>query len=366
MKMSLMVDEIALQSAFQFEPIMDLAEKNFLIKGRYKISKLFFETTHTNIFLGIDLEVRRKVFVHVIKNQFFRQGKDLKAWVKTVQTMRPLKGSDHSFEILDMNLWKKKFFVVTSYFDGVPIFNLLLSKKELPLHFVARVVLNVAQLLQEARQQKLPSRMIGKDDLFVGKDGSIQVLRFNRSRLEVSKDINPETETLDAFFLGSLLFELLTHESPFRKGRTPDSLAKAHFLAILRVRSNQAEKDNFGQICDLFVRSVTLDVDKRIEKISEFCDQLQAVLENSSQIRETLDEKMEMEQLNSAFDVVFALKGKADGERPTQVLDQESATHSRIWHGFDVQEASKWAPDTIFKWVALVLILTSFAYKFLF
>ncbi len=364
--MSLMVDEIALESAFQFEPIMDLAEKNFLIKGRYKISKLFFETTHTNVFLGIDLELRRKVFVHVVKNQFFKQGKDLKAWVKTVQAMRPMKDSDHGFEILDMNLWKKKFFVVTSYFDGVPIFNLLLSKKELPLHFAVRVVLNVAQLLLEARKRDLPSRMIAKDDLFVGKDGSIQVLRFNRSRLELPKEDNSETETLDVFYLGSLLYELLTHESPFRKGRTPDSLAKAHFLAILKVRANQMEKDNFGQICELFVRSVTLDVEKRIERISEFCDQLQGVLENSCQIRESLDEQMEMEQLNSAFDVVYALKGKAEASQPKKDLEQKPRKYSRIWHGFDVQEASKWAPDTVFRWVAVLLIITSFAYKFYF
>ena len=54
-----MIDELALESSFRFEPILDLTEKNFLIKGRYRILKLYFETTRTNIFLGVDVKLRR-------------------------------------------------------------------------------------------------------------------------------------------------------------------------------------------------------------------------------------------------------------------------------------------------------------------
>ena len=69
--MSAMLDEVALESSFRFEPILDLTEKNFLIKGRYRILKLYFETTRTNIFLGVDVKLRGKFLYMLSKINSF-------------------------------------------------------------------------------------------------------------------------------------------------------------------------------------------------------------------------------------------------------------------------------------------------------
>ena len=127
---------------------------------------MYFETTRTNIFLGVDVKLRRQVFVHVVKNQFFQRGKELKSWIHSIRTTKQLKAGVHHFEILDMDFWKKKFFVVTDYFEGVPLFNLLISRMELPLEFILKVLENICTLMISARDQGMGQHLVSREDFF--------------------------------------------------------------------------------------------------------------------------------------------------------------------------------------------------------
>ena len=64
-----------------------------------------------------------------------------------------------------MDLWKKKFFIVTDYFEGVPLFNLLISRMELPLEAIlAKVLENIGDLMLIARDQGLGQHLVSRED----------------------------------------------------------------------------------------------------------------------------------------------------------------------------------------------------------
>ena len=353
-----MLDEVALESSFRCEPILDLTEKNFLIRGRYRILKLYFETTRTNIFLGVDVKLRRQVFVHVVKNQFFQRGKELKSWIQSIRTTKRLKAGEHHFEILEMNLWKKKFFVVTDYFEGVPLFNLLVSRMELPLEFILKVLGNICALMLTARDQGMGQYLVSREDFFIGRDGSIHLLRFTPPRYK----FDDSTEEGAIYFLGSLLYELLCAEKPFKGRRDTVEMEHAHLEAVLKVRSNQTQINIFNQICELFVRSASSAVDNKISNLELWRDFVQRLTIQAQKLQEDYDQKIEKEQLNSAFDVVYALKGEPE-ESAIKEQDQQQDRFSGVWQG--VESGSKASNFEIwFRWIAVATILVSFLYKF--
>ena len=200
--MTLTLDEISLESLFKFQPILDLSEKNFLIQGRYKVQKLFFETSRINVFLSLDTELRKKVFVHVAKNQFFNRGQDLKAWVSGVKAMKEIPTSPSVFNCSEMNLWKNKFFLVTDYFDGIPLFHLLQSKKELPLDFVLQTLIHLCEVLEQAREVRIPNRLISREDFFVNRTGNIKIMRFLPAKKGLDHKEIIESSNADIFYLG--------------------------------------------------------------------------------------------------------------------------------------------------------------------
>ncbi len=353
-----MLDEVALESSFRFEPILDLTEKNFLIKGRYRILKLYFETTRTNIFLGVDVKLRRQVFVHVVKNQFFQRGKELKLWIQSIRTTRKLKAGAHHFEILDMDLWKKKFFVVTDHFEGVPLFNLLVSRMELPLEFVLKILENISALMLTARDQGLGQHLVSREDFFIGRDGSIHLLRFTPPRFK----LETASEEGAIYFLGSLLYELLCAEKPFKGRRDTVEMEHAHLEAVLKVRSNQTQANIFNQICELFVRSASSTVENKINNLEFWRDFVQRLSIQAQKLQEDYDQKIEKEQLNSAFDVVYALKGEPEEfAAKEEVVPQDK--FSKVWNGLDTgSRASNF--ELWFRWIAVITILVSFLYKF--
>jgi len=365
--MALTLDEVSLESLFKFQPILDLTEKNFLIQGRYRVLKLFFETSRTNIFLSLDTELKKKVFVHVAKNQFFNRGQDLKTWVSSIKAMGSLPVESHRFRSFEMNLWKNKFFVVTDHFDGIPLFHLLQSRKELPLHFVLQVLIHLCEILEEARGLKVPNRLISREDFFVNRAGGLKIMRFLPPKKGLDNEEMVASPNADIFFLGCLLFELLTLERAFKKGRSADELERAHFLAILKIRKNQTQRDNFEQICELFVRATTRQAENRIESIIEFRKILEDLRKRVQTAEDSLHDQQEQAQLNSAFDVVYALKG---GSTPPSQAEEQAPENtekkvSRIWNEFDLAEASKWEPEQIFRWGSLLMIIGAFIYKFL-
>ncbi|MEE2925374.1 MAG: hypothetical protein VX619_11380 [bacterium] len=356
--MSAMLDEVALESSFRFEPILDLTEKNFLIKGRYRILKLYFETTRTNIFLGVDVKLRRQVFVHVVKNQFFQRGKELKSWIQSIRTTKKIKAGVHHFEILDMDLWKKKFFIVTDHFEGVPLFNLLISKMELPLEFILKVLENICDLMLLARDQGLGQHLVSREDFFIGRDGSIHLLRFTPPRFK----LDASSEEGAIYFLGSLLYELLSSEKPFKGRRDTVEMEHAHLEAVLKVRSNQTQSNIFNQICELFVRSASSAVENKINNLELWRDFVQRLGIQAQKLQEDYDQKIEKEQLNSAFDVVYALKGEPEElTKKEEVIPQDK--FSRVWYGLEsgskVSNFEMW-----FRWIAVTTIIISFLYKF--
>ncbi len=353
-----MIDELALESSFRFEPILDLTEKNFLIKGRYRILKLYFETTRTNIFLGVDVKLRRQVFVHVVKNQFFQRGKELKLWIKSIRTTKKLTADLHHFEILDMDLWKKKFFVVTDYFEGVPLFNLLVSRMELPLEFILKVLENIAALMLSARDQGLGQHLVSREDFFIGRDGSIHLLRFTPPRFKLAES----SEEGAIYFLGSLLYELLCAEKPFKGHRVTVEMEQAHLEAVLKVRVNQTQSNIFSQMCELFVRSTSSTVENKVDNLEFWRDYVQRLGIQAQKLQEDYDQKIEKEQLNSAFDVVYALKGEPE-ELPIRDESPSKNQFSRVWHGFESSSKAS-NIELWFRWIAVTTILGSFLYKF--
>ena len=242
---------------------------------------------------------------------------------------KQLKAGVHHFEILDMDFWKKKFFVVTDYFEGVPLFNLLISRMELPLEFILKVLENICTLMISARDQGMGQYLVSREDFFIGRDGSIHLLRFTPPRFQ----LNSPTEEGAIYFLGSLLYELLCAEKPFKGRRDTIEMEHAHLEAILKVRSNQTQSNIFNQICELFVRSASSAVENKINNLEFWRDFVQRLGIQAQKLQEDYDQKIEKKQLNSAFDVICS-QGRARGSQESRgsVVDSRKVFEGVEWY----------------------------------
>ncbi len=355
--MALNYDEIALADAFKRDPLMDVSSSNLIVKERYKVLKLWAETSRTNIFTAYDLKDQKPVLAHIVKNHLFRQGEELQKWIKSVKSMRRLGEPTWCFELLDLDIWKKKLVCVTAPFDGLTLSHLLSSERELPLNFVLKILTNVSGVLKKAAALGYPSRNITREDLFINPEGEIRLLRFTASRMN---DLSPDQirdVTPDLYFLSCLLYELICYQIPFTGNRRHVDLERAHFMARLKTRKNQSQKDLFGPIVDLFVRCSGKDSDNRIDSIDDLIQKLQKVWQESLRLHNAAEMKTEREQLNSAFDVVYALRG----EQPAIPAATENV-YSRVWQKNQVP--SETDSEFVFRIIAVLIIVFSFCYKF--
>jgi serine/threonine-protein kinase len=355
--MGITIDELSFESLFRVRPLMDLTDKNFLVKERFKVLHLLYETTRTNVFLGMDLKEEKKVLVHVLKNQFFKQGRqELQQWILQVKRIAACTGTNSVLRPLELGLWRRKFIVVTRYFEGMPLFDLVLAKRELPVEFCLKVIGNICSLYRYARSVNFLAGSLSKEDIFINREGEIRVLKFSPSRINPRAE-GSEDDLSRIYYLGCLLYELFTNEVPFQGKRTHVQQEKAHLLAVLRVRSHTAHESLYDDIVDLFVKCTTKDVENRINLLDELREQLDSLHKKAIQIQEGYEEREEKEQLNSAFDVVSVLK---EG-----LPEEEERQYSRVWTTMDTGGKAR-RPDSeaIFRWVAILIILGSFAYKF--
>ena len=247
---------------------------------------------------------------------------------------------------------------MTDHFEGVPLFNLLISKMELPLEFILKVLENICDLMLLARDQGLGQHLVSREDFFIGRDGSIHLLRFTPPRFK----LDASSEEGAIYFLGSLLYELLSSEKPFKGRRDTVEMEHAHLEAVLKVRSNQTQSNIFNQICELFVRSASSAVENKINNLELWRDFVQRLGIQAQKLQEDYDQKIEKEQLNSAFDVVYALKGEPEElTKKEEVIPQDK--FSRVWYGLEsgskVSNFEMW-----FRWIAVTTIIISFLYKF--
>ncbi|MCJ8345134.1 hypothetical protein MJH12_06315 [bacterium] len=358
--MALTIEQMAIEAAFRVEPVLNLSSKNLLIKDRYRVLNLLFETSKTNVFRGIDVKKKRHVFIYVMKNQFFRKNKDLRTWIQDIKGLKQLRKDDQVFEIFDMDLWKKKLFLVSNSFEGIPLIDLIHHRLELPLSFVLTTLLNLAQCLKKAKRNGLGTSL-SKEELYVSKDGNIQLLKFQKSSYQNHLLIDSDME--EVYFLACLMFELLMNKAPFAKQGANARLEGAHFLANLRVRKDQVESDIFDDLSQLFVMSAGVTVENSIDSLDLLMKKLSILLKKATRIQEGYEDKVEREELNSAFDVVSALQGD---EEEIDSLPSIKNEYSRVWSGLDVKDDSRIDPDLIFKACAFFIILVSFAYKLYF
>ncbi|MCO4781973.1 MAG: hypothetical protein KC646_06570 [Candidatus Cloacimonetes bacterium] len=358
--MALTIEQMAIETAFKTKPVLNLTNKNLLIKDRYRVLNLLFETSKTNVFRGVDVKEKRHIFIYVMKNQFFRKNKDLRNWIQEIKGLKKLRRDEQVFEVYDMDLWKKKLFLVTNSFEGIPLLDLIHHKLELPICFVLQFLLNLAQCLQKAKKSELGTSL-SKEELYVAKDGSLQLLKFQKGSFNNHLLNNSDTE--EVYFLSCLMFELLMNKAPFSKSGSNAQLEGAHFLANLRVRKDQIASDIFADLSNLFVMTSDVCVENSIDSLDVLMGKLSDLLAKATRIQEGHEDQVEREELNSAFDVVDALRGD---EPVSQTTFNKENEYSRVWRGLDLDDKSKFDPDMVFKTCAFLIIFMSFIYKLYF
>lgn len=354
--MALSSEEIALESVFKSPALMDLSARNFVVKERYKVLRLLAETSRTNVFEAWDVKTRQKILLHVVKNSFFRRSEELQNWIKSLKSMRRLKDFQGSLPIEDLDLWKKKLVVATASFDGIPLMHLMESGARLPLEFVLKIGLKIGLNLKQAIELRVTSRNLSREDVFINREGEVRILRFSPSRI---LDLGPELCldcTGDLYFLGTLLFEMLVGEAAFSQKRNHAELERAHLVGCLKARYREAPESVVEGVADLFFFCVTRDVDKRFSKIQQFVDKSTGVLDEVKRIRTEMEIRTDKEQLNSAFDVVHALRGEAKVEKEPE--------YSRVWSGADAARRGSLDLEGWFRLIAVAIIVLSFCYKF--
>ena len=214
------------------------------------------------------------------------------------------------------------------------------------MEFILKVLENICTLMISARDQGMGQYLVSREDFFIGRDGSIHLLRFTPPRFQ----LNSPTEEGAIYFLGSLLYELLCAEKPFKGRRDTIEMEHAHLEAILKVRSNQTQSNIFNQICELFVRSASSAVENKINNLEFWRDFVQRLGIQAQKLQEDYDQKIEKKQLNSAFDVSM-LKGQRISRIKGSVVTQEKFL--RVWSG--IENDSK---HPILSFVSMIAVIT--------
>lgn len=245
--------------------------REILISNRYRVEKKIASGGMADIYLGEDIELKRKVAVKVLSANYAGDRNFVARFKSEAQVLTKL-NHPNVVDIYDWGKFNSSYYIVMEYIEGISLKELIEKKGSLDPDIAAKYAIQICNALGVAHDNNLIHRDIKPQNILISSGNNIKVTDFGIAKslnTDITKTLNivgtahyisPEQargdvldNRTDIYSLGIVIYEMLTGDLPFR-GDTSIDISLKH-------------------ISDKPVKPTTLieTIPKKLEKIVLMC-----------------------------------------------------------------------------------------------
>jgi len=346
-----------------------------VLNNKYELLEKAGENEKVYIYKARELKSGSLVTVKILRKKWAKDKNLVERFNREVEVLAGL-NHPNILKVLDVDYANDVYFVVTEFFEGERLFNIIELYPLITIPQAINITVQLARILEYALSQGVKFRNIRLSDIIVNRIGRIKIEGFATPRSlltpSVAPTIKPQGIGPDIFFLGFVLYTLITNKFPFRtKKRISDIATISSYLEELQwelgdINLNHKEKSELSRI---ILKAVTRNVKERYQTIEKFLNDIDKFCEKFPHIMEVTPESDEVqEKLPSDNAKKLLLEAKAKKE---DKLKFESSKKLRFEKYTDKSSQLIWAKSQaeesflVRNLPGIIVILTIFLLIFL-
>ncbi|MCL4378562.1 MAG: protein kinase [Actinobacteria bacterium] len=211
-----------------------------LIINRYKIIEKIASGGMSDVYLGMDIKLNRKVAIKILKENYASNKNFVNKFKRESQILAKL-NSPNIVMIYDSGEFNNLYFIAMEYVEGTSLKEIIEKRGAMPPRLIANYAIQICNALEIAHDNNLIHRDIKPQNIIVTPEGRIKVTDFGIAKNlaeDATKTINilgtafyisPEQAQgkvldwrTDIYSLGIVMYEMLTSDVPFRGGSSID------------------------------------------------------------------------------------------------------------------------------------------------
>jgi len=252
-----------------------------VLKKKYQILESIHENERFYSFRGIDVEDDSPVFIKIAKPSILKDRKKIGFFTEEVKSLAKIKHKG-VVKVYDMDFENGILYVVSEWVQGRPLSEYIRSRHRFPFWKILQLITQLAHILEHAHSLGVKYRTVKHSNILITDSMEIKILSFNVPRSLLSpvpikitenKGVDP-----DIYFLGVVLYELLTLKFPFKQEMfitDIQTLPKEMKDKRFEVPINDLEDPALKEAVDkLIYHSTTRKVLDRYKRIQDMLDDL--------------------------------------------------------------------------------------------
>ncbi|UCG52062.1 MAG: protein kinase [Candidatus Latescibacterota bacterium] len=241
---------------------------------QYKIVEKLGEGGMGEVYLAEDTELKRKVALKFLPDQYASDPEALARFKREAQTAAGLH-HPNIVTVYEVGQHEGRPYIAMAYVEGEPLTDII-SRKDITVDKAIDIASQICDGLNNAHGAGIVHRDIKPDNILVDKDGRVKILDFGLAKLGGVSRITGELSTMgtifymspeqtqgseldrrsDLFSLGAVLYEMLAGRPPF---------AGEHTAAVIYSITNEEPKP-LSQFYQRVPRAMEHVVSKALEK----------------------------------------------------------------------------------------------------
>lgn len=235
-----------------------------ILNNKYQLQKLVAESTGFEIYLAVEAETGTEVVVKIMSEDIAKNEERVSAFSGEVKRFTCLSHPALA-HILDFDAWEGRPYLVTEHIEGQDVRSAI-KTASLTFEEIIRVVTEVGEVIYHAYDQGITPRYLKQSNIFRSMQGRTRILSFSLPRLKLVGSNENDAQAgvqSDLFFLGTLMYELLTGESPIRRRGGINELWDNKLMQAMRLKFEHLAPALIEKIVAIIDKTFTREVKLR-------------------------------------------------------------------------------------------------------